>query len=113
MRNLLKIARFYVLSIFLTGFIIFVTYGEEPLNNLKKITYQRVDKKLEVIVEIEGEFEHDVFELYVPPRLVIDIWKIQKIGVEPELKVNEGNVLRIRVGEYQPCLLYTSPSPRD
>jgi len=83
------------------GFIS-ITYGEEPLTTLKEITYQRIDGKLEVTIEIEGEFEYDVFELYVPPRLVIDVWKVQEMAVEPETEVNEANVLKIRIGEYQP-----------
>ncbi|MCP2520240.1 AMIN domain-containing protein [Candidatus Aminicenantes bacterium AC-335-A11] len=100
MRNLVKTSRFLIVFIFLFGCIFL--YGEEPLNTLKNISCQIVNGKIEVIVELEGKFEYDVFELYVPPRLVIDIWKIQNIAVKPEIKVAETGVLKIRVGEYQP-----------
>jgi hypothetical protein len=75
---------------------------EESLTILKKITYQKIDKDLEVIMELEGKFDYDVFELYVPPRLVVDFWRIQEILVEPIIDISEVGVLKIRVGEYQP-----------
>jgi len=75
----------------------------ESVTELKEIHFQIVEAdKIEFTIEVEGEFHYEIFGLSGPPRLVIDLFPIQKISVGPYVDIGIIEVLRIRVGQFQP-----------
>lgn len=75
----------------------------ESVTELKEIQFQIVEAdKMEFTIEVEGEFHYEIFGLGGPPRLVVDLFPIQKISVGPYVDIGIIGVMRIRVGFFQP-----------
>lgn len=72
-------------------------YGE-----LKRISFNRLENKLEVQMEVEMPFEYQSFVLSDPNRLVIDLSQVRKFSCDSHIEVVQFGVKAIRVAKYQP-----------
>lgn len=68
---------------------------------LKEITFLKTPDVFEVKLIIDAYSYHKVFELYQPERIVIDLYSIEEIQVEPYFEINDYRILRIRHGMFQ------------
>jgi len=57
--------------------------------------------ELEVLIQVEGDFQHAFFELKDPPRLVVDFTPIQEVAASGLIAVNAFGVERIRTGHQE------------
>jgi len=71
-------------------------------SELKNIRFSQRDDRLEVTIEIAGDFGFETFSLIGPKRLVIDLSPIQSIKALPSINVNACGVIRIRCGQFKP-----------
>jgi len=71
-------------------------------SELKNIRFNQKDDRLEVTLEISGDFGFETFSLIGPKRLVIDLSPIQSIKALPSINVNACGVIRIRCGQFKP-----------
>lgn len=71
-------------------------------SDLKEISFQKTESELEVLIKVEGDFTYETFELFSPPRLVIDFTPVPNISAEPFLMVEDFGVVNIRAGQFQP-----------
>ncbi len=69
---------------------------------LKNIRFYQKEDRLEVTIEISGEFGFETFSLIGPKRLVIDLSPVYSIKALPTINVNACGVLRIRCGQFKP-----------
>lgn len=69
---------------------------------LRNIRFSQKDDRLEVAIEISGDFGFETFSLIGPKRLVIDLSPIQSIKALPSINVNACGVVRIRCGQFKP-----------
>ncbi len=58
--------------------------------------------ELEVLIRVEGAFEHTFFELQDPPRLVMDFTPMQEVTASGVTTVQAFGVEKIRTGQPQP-----------
>lgn len=72
-------------------------YGE-----LKKISFSRLENKLEVQMEVGMPFEYKSFVLSDPNRLVIDLSQVNKFSCDSYIEIVEFGVKAIRVAKYKP-----------
>ncbi len=72
-------------------------YGE-----LKKISFSRLENKLEVQMEVTMPFEYESFVLSDPNRWVIDLSQVNKFSCASYIEVVEFGVKAIRVAKYKP-----------
>lgn len=93
----LKIILFFSIIFLLNSLLIAAEDSE-----LKNIRFVQKDDRLEVTIEVSGEFGFDTFSLIGPKRLVIDLSPIQSIKALPSITVNACGVLRIRCGQFKP-----------
>lgn len=69
---------------------------------LKNIRFTQKDERLEVILEVSGDFGFETFSLIGPKRLVIDLSPVRSIKALPSISVNACGVIRIRCGQFKP-----------
>lgn len=75
---------------------------QENLAVFKGVQVQSLPESLEVILEVDGEFGYQHFELRNPSRLVVEFSPVGEILAQDSLEVNAYNVKLIRVGRFQP-----------
>jgi len=69
---------------------------------LKRISFARLEDKLEVQMEVAMPFEYKSFVLSDPNRLVIDLFQVRKFSCDPYIEVVELGIKAIRVARFQP-----------
>ena len=69
--------------------------------DLESIAFSKEAPGVVFSVRIRGEFGNEAFTLGEPERLVIDLSPIEEIGGREQPEVNEGGVLRVRIGRFQ------------
>lgn|GEM_PF-1135699 len=69
---------------------------------LKNISINRVDNKLEVQLELNKPFNYESFTLLNPNRLVIDLLQVENFLNNPYIEVNEFGVQIIRTAKNKP-----------
>jgi len=83
------------------------TEGDQQLAVFKNLTVKQGENTLEALLEIEGDFNYQHFELIGPTRLVVEFSRVDKI-LPPELtEVDKMGIKRIRVGQYKPYTVRT------
>lgn len=81
--------------------------GDQQLAVFKNLTVNQSDNTLEALLEIEGDFNYQHFELIGPTRLVVEFSRVDQI-LPPELtEVDKMGIKRIRVGQYKPYTVRT------
>lgn len=75
---------------------------QENFAIFKSIQVQTSSESVEVMLEIDGEFGYQHFELSEPSRLVVEFWPIGDIQAEPSREINAHGISSIRVGRFQP-----------
>jgi len=79
----------------------------QQLAVFKNLTVKQGENVLETLLEIDGEFNYQHFELIGPTRLVVEFSRVDKI-IPPEMtEVDKMGIKRIRVGQYKPYTVRT------
>ena len=81
------------------------SWGAEDPAVLKSISYQKLDKGLEVTILLEGPFIFQTMTLTNPNRLAIDFSPVEKIEAELYYEVNAMGVTSLRTGEFAPQIV--------
>ncbi|MGD8537076.1 MAG: AMIN domain-containing protein [Candidatus Aminicenantes bacterium] len=76
--------------------------SQENLAVFKSVEVRRSPEFLEVILEVDGEFGYQHFELRDPSRLVVEFSPVGDILAGESQEVDAFNVKAIRVGRFQP-----------
>ncbi|MGB8953143.1 MAG: AMIN domain-containing protein [Candidatus Aminicenantales bacterium] len=72
---------------------------------LKNLSYVKTDQALDVVIEIEGVYVYQVFELSNPLRLAIDFSPVNWILSNLYYEIKEWSLLNIRVGQFHPYIV--------
>ncbi len=75
-----------------------VRLGAEEPSRLASVRHALHLRELEVIIQVEGLFQHNFFELQDPPRLVIDLTTVREVSSPPEIPIGAMGVEKIRTG---------------
>lgn len=81
------------------------SWGAKDPAVLKSISYQKLDKGLEVTILLEGPFVFQTFTLTNPNRLAIDFSPVEKIEADLYYEVNALGVTSLRAGEFAPQIV--------
>lgn len=94
-----------IILTFMVSFLLFLNSLMAQIQNsgeLKKISFKRLDTKLEVQIEVDKLFDYKSFSLSNPNRLVIDLFQVEKFSCDSRIEVIDFGIIVIRVGKYQP-----------
>jgi len=92
-----SILRFFLISFLFNSLLLAAEESE-----LRNIHFTQKEDRLEVTIEISGDFGFETFSLIGPKRLVIDLSPVQSIRALPSINVNACGVIRIRCGQFKP-----------
>jgi len=99
MKNRWLIRGTFILTICL---LLFSRSQADVDSELKSIRYTQKEDRLEVTIEVSGDFSFDTFSLLGPRRLVLDLSPVQNIKASPVININACGVIRIRCGQFKP-----------
>jgi len=91
--------------ILLLGMVGLSAWAAEDPAVLKSITYQKLDKGLDVTILLDGPFIYQAFTLTDPNRLAIDFSPVEKIEADLYYEVNAVGVTSLRTGEFAPQIV--------
>ncbi|MGQ9470762.1 MAG: AMIN domain-containing protein [Candidatus Aminicenantales bacterium] len=99
----MKVSRFLFMSLVLASCLLLsLTVDANAESELTSIRFVQKEDRLEVTVEVKGDFSFDTFSLIGPKRLVLDLSPVENIKASPVLNVNACGVIRIRCGQFKP-----------
>ncbi len=99
----MKDSRLFILSLVLTScFLLSLTVEARAESELTSIRFVQKEDRLEVTLEVKGDFSFDTFSLIGPKRLVLDLSPVENIKASPVINVNACGVIRIRCGQFKP-----------
>ena len=74
----------------------------QDAGELKTISLNRLENKLEVQIELDKLFNYESFTLLNPNRLVIDLLQVEKFSSNPYIEVNDLGIKSIRTAKNRP-----------
>jgi AMIN domain len=99
-----QIARFASAALLLSMIALSSWAADDPAV-LKSISYQKIEKGLEVTILLEGPFIFQSFTLTNPPRLAIDFSPVDRIEADLYYEIGTMGVTSLRTGEFAPQIV--------
>lgn len=93
-----------IILVFLMALFFFLNLSMAQVRihgELKRISFAKLEDKLEVRMEVAMPFEYKSFFLSDPNRLVVDLLQVRKFSCDPHIEVVEFGVKAIRVARFQ------------
>lgn len=90
----------FILALFLGASLLTAAQAEQA--TLKSISLQKTETELVAVIECEGEFAYQTFEMSDPGRLVVEFTPVTKVLTEAAYNASAFGVSTVRTAQFQP-----------
>jgi len=90
------------LTLFLTATVLAAAQVKPA--TLKAITFQKTETEIVAVIDCEGEFTYQTFEMSDPGRLVVEFAPVNKVLTEAAYDISAFGVTAVRTAQYQPLV---------